>query len=110
MDLCMFGYRRHSALRTIRGGITFGLDLIRLVPPKLRLLGYQRTVKSWGLSTVASFFSLPNIVKSSFADLSNYCFYAIGKKDAPLYVLFARIIGRFPVSLDVWCTVHTRFF
>ena len=25
MDLCMFGYRRHSALRTIRGGIMFGL-------------------------------------------------------------------------------------
>lgn len=57
-------YLRHSGLRTIRGGIRFGLNLRRLTLPKLRLLGYQRMVKSWGLSINFAVFAVPNILKS----------------------------------------------
>jgi hypothetical protein len=48
-------------LRTIRGGIRFGLDLWRLVPPKHRLLGYQRIVKSCVFKINFAVFAVPNI-------------------------------------------------
>jgi hypothetical protein len=57
-------YLRHSGLRTIRGGIRFGVNLRRRAEPKLRLLGYQRIVKSWDLSVNLAIFALPNILKS----------------------------------------------
>jgi len=54
-------YRRQSALRTIKGGIWAGLGFRRLPLTQLRLLGYQRIVKGWGLKVNPFFFSLPNI-------------------------------------------------
>jgi len=57
-------YLRHSALRTIRGGIRFGWNFRRLVLAKLRLLGYQRIIKSWGLSVNLAVFVVSNILKS----------------------------------------------
>jgi len=38
-------YWRQSALRTIKGGICWGLGLRRVLLTQLRLLGYQRIVK-----------------------------------------------------------------
>jgi hypothetical protein len=80
--LAWWFYRRHSGLRTIRGGIRFGLNLRRLLPPKLRLLGYQRIVKSWGLSINLAVFAVPNILKSLFADLLFLALMLSAKTDA----------------------------
>jgi hypothetical protein len=48
-----------------------GLDLQRLVLPKHLLLGYQRIVKSCGLSINLAVFSVPNILKSLITNLGN---------------------------------------
>jgi hypothetical protein len=54
-------YRRQSALRTIKGGICWGLGFRRVLLTQLLLLGYQRIVKGPGLKVNPFFFSLPNI-------------------------------------------------
>jgi hypothetical protein len=55
---------RHSALRTMRGGIRLGLDLRRFVLPKQRALGYQRIAISCGLIANLPVFVVPNITES----------------------------------------------
>jgi hypothetical protein len=57
-------YLRHSALRTIRGGIRLGRDLCRLELPKHRLLGYQRIFISCGFIANFTVFAVPNITES----------------------------------------------
>jgi uncharacterized membrane protein len=54
-------YRRHSALRTINGGICLGLSLWWAVLAQLLLLEYQRMVNNSIFKGNLSFFSLPNI-------------------------------------------------
>lgn len=60
-------YLRHSALRTIRGGIC--RDFILRLPGfiQLLLLGYQRTVKSDGFKNNLFFLSFVNIVTCFFS-------------------------------------------
>ena len=55
-------YRRHSALRTIRGGICWGFILCAAMWEQLLLLGYQRMVKISGLMEAERFFHLLNII------------------------------------------------
>lgn len=54
-------YRRHSGLRTIRGGICSGGRLRLATLRQLRLLGYQRIVSSLAFWRKLSFVSLPNM-------------------------------------------------
>jgi hypothetical protein len=55
------GYRRHSGLRTISGGINCGGR--RRLPTLIqhRLLGYQRRIKSFVFRRKPSFFRLVNM-------------------------------------------------
>lgn len=53
--------RRHSALRTIKGGICLGLTLLLPCFTQLLSLGYQVMVNSAGFNSTLSFFSLANI-------------------------------------------------
>jgi len=58
--------RRHSALRTINGGICCGLTFL---PPRLTqllLLGYQGIVNSLGFKGILCFLSLPISLSTSF--------------------------------------------
>jgi hypothetical protein len=55
------------------------LDLWRRVEPKHLLLGYQRIVKSWGLSANLAVFAVPNILKSFLTNLSLFCADDIGE-------------------------------
>ena len=55
-------YRRHSALRTIRGGICWGFILCAATGEQLLLLGYQRMVKISGFMAAVRFFHLLNII------------------------------------------------
>jgi len=55
-------YRRHSAFRTIRGGIRRCLTLRLVELIQLLLLGYQWTLKSRVLSGKIVFFSFANII------------------------------------------------
>jgi hypothetical protein len=80
-------YLRHSGLRTMRGGIRFGLDLWRFALPKHRLLGYQRIAISCGLSVNLPVFAVPNIVKSSLAYLLFPAMYGIGQNRRSLNLL-----------------------
>ena len=66
----MEDYLRHSALRTIRGGIRLGLDLRRLSTPKHLLLGYQHITISCGLTVNLPAFAEPNIIKSLLNHIS----------------------------------------
>jgi len=54
-------YLRHSAFRTINGGICLGLSLLRPALAQLLLLEYQRMVNNSIFNGNFSFFSLPNI-------------------------------------------------
>lgn len=54
-------YRRHSGLRTMRGGICWGRRLRSPIRWQLRLLGYQRIVKSFALRRNLSLVSQSNI-------------------------------------------------
>jgi hypothetical protein len=58
-------YLRHSAFRTINGGICLGLSPFRPALAQLLLLEYQRMVNNSIFKGILSFLSLPNI-----ADLS----------------------------------------
>jgi hypothetical protein len=60
----------------------FGLNLRRRVEPKHLLLGYQRIVKSCGLSINLAVFAVPNILKSLFADLTFFALMISAKTDA----------------------------
>ena len=55
-------YRRHSALRTIRGGICWGFILRVGDCAQLLLLGYQRLLKICGFMGMLRFLFRPNIV------------------------------------------------
>ena len=57
-------YLRHSALRTMRGGMRLGLDLRRLELPKQRELGYQRIAINSGLIATLPVFAVSDITKS----------------------------------------------
>jgi hypothetical protein len=54
--------RRHSALRTIKGGICWGLTFRLPGLTQLLLLGYQRIKNSFGFKDNLIFFSLANIL------------------------------------------------
>lgn len=56
--------RRHSALRTINGGICSGLTFRLAVLTQLLLLGYQRMVNNLIFKGSLFFFNLLNITKS----------------------------------------------
>jgi len=68
--------RRHSALRTINGGICWGLTLRLPGFTQLLLLGYQRILNSSTFKGNLFFLNLPNIGYSapaqhdSFSDLT----------------------------------------
>jgi len=55
-------YRRHSALRTIRGGICWGFILRVADFAQLLLLGYQRIQNICGFIGMLRFLFRPNIV------------------------------------------------
>jgi hypothetical protein len=103
-------YLRHSGLRTIRGGIRFGLDLLRLALPKHRELGYQRIATSWGLIVNLPVFAVPNIIKSLFACLLVISIVLSAKKDTSLTCLICRIMGRLPTQLADYSTPPCVFF
>jgi hypothetical protein len=75
-------YLRHSALRTIRGGIRFGRDLRRPLLPKQRELGYHRIAISCGFIANLPVFAVPNMIMLSV------------KTDTRLTCLISRIMGR----------------
>jgi len=66
MRITKKAYRRHSALRTINGGMRSGLNLRWRLLEQLLLLGYQRTVNSLIFKGNLSFFNLPNIASLFF--------------------------------------------
>jgi hypothetical protein len=81
------GYRRHSGLRTIRGGIIWGGRRWLAAPAQQRLLGYHRRKKSLVFRRKPSFFILPNMRR-----------YSIVYKALRTITLLP--IGRFPLGLS----------
>jgi len=55
-------YRRHSAFRTINGGICCGLTVREPGFTQLLLLGYHRTANSLGFKNNFCFFNLLNVI------------------------------------------------
>jgi len=64
MHLLDIPQRRHSALRTINGGICWGLTLRLRQFTQLLLLRYQRTLNGLMFKLNLLFISLPNITCS----------------------------------------------
>lgn len=62
-------YRRHSALRTINGGMCWGLSLRRVGLAQLLLLGYQRIVNNSIFKGNLIFFNFSNIAILFFEPL-----------------------------------------
>jgi hypothetical protein len=60
-NLQEIAYRRHSALRTINGGMCWGFSLWRLLLEQLLLLGYQRMLNNSIFKGNLYFFNLLNI-------------------------------------------------
>ncbi len=60
--------RRHSALRTINGGICCGLTFPPLGLTQLLPLGYQAIVNSSGFKGILCFLSFVNIIVDLFRE------------------------------------------
>lgn len=85
------GYLRHSAFRTINGGICSGLIPLFATLLQLLLLGYHRILKSSGFIGIPRFLRLPNIIAPvSFVKISEFITLLSSDRIPPDFTLDAR--------------------